>query len=145
MMKTAGDYIDRLVDEWKKHGRIIIAVDFDDTLSPWTFTTEQDIYDSGIIQLLANAKATGAYIVCFTACKPDRYHEIEARFKFLGIPLDSINKNPIELPYGNVAKIYANIFLDDRAGLPFAMYVLETAMWRYRGYLEGKRNLADIG
>ena len=28
-------YLERLEEEWKMHGKIIVAVDYDDTISPW--------------------------------------------------------------------------------------------------------------
>lgn len=56
-------YIDRLFQEWKQHRKIIIAVDYDDTISPWKLETEESIQRSGIFQLLKDAQYTGAYII----------------------------------------------------------------------------------
>jgi hypothetical protein len=47
--------------------------------------------------------------------------------------IDSINENPINLPYGHHGKIYANIYLDDRAGLNEALNILEFAMYKIKG------------
>jgi hypothetical protein len=140
-------YVNRLLEEWKQHGKIIIAVDFDDTISPWKLNTEKNINDSRIVEILKVASQTGAYIVCFTACNPDRFPEIENKFKSLGIKLDKINENPIDLPYGKHKKLYANIFLDDRAGLDESLKILDSTIWNYRGYLESKKleNLNEIG
>jgi len=138
MLKT-NKYIERLFQEWKVYQKIIIAVDFDDTISPWKFS-EQEILDTNIVYILNKAKSLGAYIVCFTACHEDRFEEIQNRFKRLNISLDAINKTPIDLPYGNNNKIYANIFLDDRAGLKQALETLENAMWKYAGYLRTNEN-----
>jgi hypothetical protein len=49
------------------------------------------------------------------------------------LEIDGINKTPIDLPYGNDKKIYANVFIDDRAGLNEALNILEMAMYRVRG------------
>lgn len=136
--------VDRLVEEWKQHGKIIIGVDFDDTISPWRMHREDDIANLGISRILSAAHYTGAYIVCFTACNVDRYDEIKNRFKTLHLPLDSINTTPIDLPYGNNTKIYANIFLDDRAGLYESLKILETALYRYRGYKQSQQKLDDV-
>lgn len=130
-------YVKRLFEEWKLHGKIILAVDFDDTVSPWKLTTHDEIQESGILNQIKIAQQTGAYIVAFTACNEDRYQEIKNFFSSRGIVLDGINQNPIELPYGNHSKIYANIFLDDRAGLNEALQILNDAMYMYRGYKEG--------
>lgn len=123
-------YLDRLVSEWLMHGKIIIACDYDDTLSPWKMhNTDFD----RIFGILKTAKQTGAYIVIFTACRPDRYDEIISYCAEKGLEIDGINKTPIDLPYGNNSKIYANIFIDDRAGLNESLNILELAMYRVRG------------
>ena len=49
------------------------------------------------------------------------------------IPISGINTSPIETPYGKNGKVYANIFLDDRAGLNEALNMLEDAMYVIRG------------
>ena len=126
-------YEHRLYKEWSQYGKIIIAVDFDDTISPWKFKDEEDLRAiRSTIDLLSVAKQTGAYIVVFTACNEDRYAEIREYCKSVGLEIDSINTNPIDLPYGNNAKIYANIFIDDRAGINQALATLEDVMYRVR-------------
>jgi hypothetical protein len=132
-------YVKRLYDEWVQHGKIIIAVDFDDTISPWKLNTEKDILETEIVKILRTCIETGAYIVCFTACNIDRFPEIERKFQELGLKLDKINENPINLPYGKHKKLYANIFLDDRAGLEESLKILDEALWKYKGYLASKR------
>jgi len=135
-------HIERLLNEWKEHGKIIVGCDFDDTLRPWTLAEQEDCQD--VINLLKNVRQTGAYLVIFTACKPDRYPEILSYCGGLGLSVDSINENPIKLPYGNDRKIYANIFLDDRAGLEQSCDILSTAMYQYRGWLKSNEKLDDI-
>ena len=129
-------YVARLLKEWKEHGKIIIACDYDDTIRNWSL--DDDETREAVIDLLKKAKETGAYIVIFTACSPDRYDEIKVFCNEQGVTIDSINQNPIDLPYGNTSKVYANIFLDDRAGLPQAMEILKRAMYEYRGQLHKK-------
>ena len=51
-----------------------------------------------------------------------------------GIVLDSINKNPIPMPYGNHGKIYYNILLDDRAGLGQAYDTLTELLKMIEGF-----------
>lgn len=142
-MVSREKYVERLFNEWKKHGKIIIAVDYDDSLSPWKLTeNKEDLLP--VWELIKQAKFTGAYIVIFTACDTSRYPEIQKYCDEMGVSLDTINENPIDLPYGKYKKIYANIFLDDRAGLNEAMSILEEAMYRYRGYLKSKESLDEI-
>ena len=123
-------YLERLEEEWRQHGKIIIAVDYDDTISPWKL---RGFDPKRAIDVIKIAQQTGAYVVIFTACKPDRHPEIMTYCESIGIKVDAINKTPIDLPYGNDAKIYANIFIDDRAGLNEALNILEFATYRIRG------------
>jgi hypothetical protein len=123
-------YLERLVSEWKQHGKIIIAVDFDDTISPWKMEAVSDF--ENVIFVLKEAHYTGAYIVIFTACNADRFDDIRAYCKEKHLPVDAINQNPIDLPYGNHKKIYANIFIDDRAGLNESLEILQMATYRIR-------------
>ncbi len=125
-------YIDRLVKEWKQYGKIIIAVDYDSTISYWP-TIENQVDIQRTISLLQVAYNTGAHIVVFTACAQDRFIHIQQHCEELNIPISGINIQPVPLPYGNDNKIYANIFLDDRAGLIEALNILEKAMYIVRG------------
>lgn len=123
-------YINRLTKEWKEHKKILLACDFDDSLSPWKF---DDFNYQEVFKLICEAKELGAYIVIFTACKEDRYDYIRKYCKEVGgFEIDGINENIIELPYGNNRKIYYNHLLDDRAGLMQAMAILSIAMMRVK-------------
>lgn len=125
-------YTERLIKEWRQHGKIIIAVDYDSTISYWpTIENQEDILR--VIDLLQLAYATGAYIVINTACKADRYEDIQRHCEEIKIPVNGINAPPIKTEYGNSTKLYANIFLDDRAGLNEALNMLENAMYAVRG------------
>lgn len=120
-------YFDRLVAEWIEHGNIIICVDFDDTISPWKIASPEECLST--IQILKKAKRTGAYIVIHTACDTERYSEIREYCAKHGLEINSINENPIDLLYGNDAKPYANIYIDDRAGMNEALLLLEEAAY----------------
>lgn len=136
-------YVKRLFEEWKKHGKIIIAVDFDDTICMWNpHFNKPDI--ERVIKLIKQAYLTGAYIVIFTASDIDRYPEIQKYCDELQIPISAINTNPIDLPYGKNGKIYANIFLDDRAGLIESCNILEEALYQVRSYQQTTKHLDDV-
>lgn len=125
-------YVERLVREWKQHGKIICAVDYDGTIAYWpTIENQEDIKRT--IELLQLVHATGAYIVINTACSPDRYEDIQRHCESINLPINNINAPPIPTTYGNSTKLYANIFLDDRAGLSQALDILEKAMYIIRG------------
>lgn len=125
-------YTERLVREWRQHGKIIIAVDYDSTISSWpSIENSEDI--KRVIDTLQVAHATGAHIVVFTACGEDRYLEIQKHCEEKQIPISGINVPPIPTAYGNKNKLYANVFLDDRAGLREALNMLDEAMYIVRG------------
>lgn len=133
-------YEKRLFNEWLTHGKILIGVDFDSTISPWeTIDNTEDI--KSCIKTLKIAQSTGCYIVIHTACNKTRYDDIIKYCESVGIKVDSINENPIELPYGHHGKPMCNIYLDDRAGLREALQTLETAMWAYRGEIAAESTL----
>jgi hypothetical protein len=135
-------YVVRLRNEWEQHGKIIIGVDYDDTISPWKWTKEE-LQDT--VNVIKEAQLVGAYVVIFTACSKDRYAEITDYVKSLGIRIDAINQNPINIPYGNESKIYANIFLDDRGGLEEAKEILRTCIYLQRSFKRSEITLDDIG
>lgn len=145
-MTIRNKYVDRLYQEWKQHGRIIIGLDYDDTVSPWKFKSELDLIDlDKTINLIRVARETGAYVMIHSSCNLDRYPEITEYCKSKGLIIDSINRNTIELPYGkDGAKPYCNIYIDDRAGLNEALDILETAMYKIRAE-KATENLIDVG
>ena len=111
----------RLYDEYKRHPKLIIGCDFDDTV--YDFHEQGHTHDN-VIELLRKCQALGFYITLFSASKPERHEMMKEVMLKHGITVDSINKNPIDLPYGNCGKIFYNILLCDRAGLKSAFYVL---------------------
>lgn len=131
-MRELNKYEERFYKEWKQHGKAVIAVDYDSTIFPWhTIDNKEDIKRT--IDLLQVAVNTGAYIVINTCSDPGRHLEIQKHCEELKIPIDGINTNPIDLPYGKYGKVYANIYLDDRAGLTQALDMLENVMYKIRG------------
>ena len=132
-------YIDRLALEWNQHGKIIIAVDYDSTILPWSSIDNRGDIERAI-KLIREAQLTGAYIVIFTASTSDRHPEIIEYCKSKGIEVDSINSNPIELPVGYNGKIFYNINLCDRSGFTEAMDILESALYLQRSKLNSDRH-----
>lgn len=118
--------VQRLLKEYQKHPKLIVAVDFDDTV--YDFHNKGNSHEE-VWDVLRRCDKLGFYIVCFTASLPVRFSSIEKHFESKGVKLSSINKNPIPLPFGNHGKIYYNILLDDRAGLGSALETLQTALF----------------
>ena len=117
--------VDRLFLEWKKHPKLIVAVDFDDSL--------YDFHGVGnshkrVIEALKKCNQLGFYVVLWSASKPERYAYMQEYALSVGVEIASINTNPIPLPFGNDRKMYYNILLDDRAGLGQALDTLEITM-----------------
>lgn len=120
----------RLLKEWRQYERIVVAYDFDNTV--YDFHHEgQTYYD--VIELLREANQLGAYLVVFTASAEENYPFIKSYLKDKDIPFDSINENPIFIPFGNNKKIYFNILLDDRAGLKSAYETLKYVIKTIKG------------
>ncbi len=141
-------YVERLFNEWKQHGRIILALDFDGTLAYWnTLENQEDI--ERCIKLVHVCQRVGCYVVIHTACNPARHDEIIKYCELNGIRADAININPIEMPFGknnpeDFSKIYYNHQLCDRSGFIEAMDILESAVYKYSGWLKSNEHLDDV-
>ncbi len=124
-------YVERLVNEWVKHEKIIIGVDVDSTIRPYhTLDNQEDMIRT--IRLLKRCQQEGCYIVIHTASVESRDVETRLFCEENGIRVDTINETPLDIPYGKKGrKPYCNHFLDDRAALPAALDILEAALNQY--------------
>lgn len=119
-------FVKRLLEEWTEHSKIVLAIDFDDTIAPWKFKEEDDEeFMKKTIEVIQLAQKVGCFTSIWSACAPDRYDEILDYCTEVGIKVSSINENPIKLKYGNNRKMYYNHLLDDRAGLEQAVAMLD--------------------
>lgn len=112
----------RLYKEYQTHKKLIIAIDFDDTV--FDFHEENHSYER-VLTVIRACQDLGFYIVLFTGSPKEKWPE---QLKYLDerdVHVDSVNTNPISLPFGNDGKIYYNILLDDRAGLGESLSILE--------------------
>lgn len=120
---------DKLLNEWHKHGKIIIAVDFDDTVFPYNAGKKHpavfQIVQSEVFKLLRKAIKIGAHICVFTSSSEERFPEIRKYFIDRGIELSSINENPVPIEFGNHGKMFANLYIDDKAGLRESINTLD--------------------
>jgi len=108
--------INRLIKEWNKYGKLIIAYDYDNTVYDYHklgYTFEN------VISLLKRAKSIGANFIVFTCCNENKYDDIKKYLIINNIPFDKINENIDGVDFGG-RKVYYNILLDDRAGLSSA-------------------------
>ncbi len=131
--------VERLFNEWKKYGSIIVAYDYDNTV--------YDYYNKGysyqqVIELLRECKRIGFHLTVFTSCNDDRFPDIKKYLEENDIPFDGINETPDFIPFKG-RKVYFNILLDDRAGLSSAYDQLWKVIYSIRGF-NATKNLTDV-
>ena len=120
---------ERLCAEWKRHGSIIIGVDFDDTI--------YDCHSKGFvfpytISTIKRAQKLGAKLCVWTANANKDL--VDSVWNKLELKYDYYNESPIVL-HDNQIKPYFNLLLDDRAGLESALHILNRTMVLYNNYL----------
>lgn len=101
----------RLLQDYEKHGSLVVAYDFDGTV--------HDYHKKGasyemVRQLIRDLKSIGCKLVCWTA-----YEKLDYVWNFLeenNIPCDHVNEGGIPLPWES-KKPFFSALLDDRAGL----------------------------
>lgn len=101
----------RLLDEYKTYKTLVVAFDFDDTV--YDFHKKDRLY-TDVIDLLRALKEINCHLICWTGQEDLRF--VKEYLLENNIPFDGINENP---PFHKSVskKIYANAYLDDRAGL----------------------------
>ena len=102
---------DRLINEYTKYGTLVVAFDFDDTV--YDFHKKGRLYGD-VINLLQELKAINCYLICWTGNGDSEF--VVSYLAEHKIPHDALNENP---PFhkSESRKVYANAYLDDRAGL----------------------------
>ena len=100
----------RLRDEYKKYGRLIIAVDFDNTLFDYHGTGYSFEEVKNLIKLWRN----DAFIYVFTARTEKEYDEIHNFMGKQDIPYQNINEGCLK---GFGTKPFYSVLIDDRAGI----------------------------
>ena len=113
--------IKRLLMEWVRHGELIIAYDYDNTVFDYHETGQS--FDL-IIELLQRCDKIGAKFIVYSCSPKDRHPEMNEYLKSVGLRVDYINKPHIELADGT-GKLFYNILLDDRAGLRSSFIILD--------------------
>lgn len=116
--------ISRLKSKYRKYNKLIVAVDFDDTIF--------DFYNTGaqypkLISLLRECNSLEFPIIIYTARAPSEYRAVEDYVDKMGIRIAAINKNLPGLGHSQ-SKVYYNILLDDKAGLEQAHYILQSTI-----------------
>lgn len=101
----------RLLDEYNKYGTLVVAFDFDDTV--YDFHKKGFVYHD-VINLLKELNKINCYLICWTGQEDIPF--VKSYLIENSIPFHAINENP---PFhkSTSRKVYANAYLDDRAGL----------------------------
>lgn len=118
--------IEMLKNDYKTHGRIIVAYDYDDTVAP---SKPENSCDSVIKLLQLCSKFNDFEMVCYTARrKVNDIKDVISELDRLDIRHDAINDDCYriqkELDHECQSKIIYSIFLDNRAGLESAYKTL---------------------
>lgn len=103
---------DRLESEFKKYGKLILCVDFDDTV--FDFHKLGREYND-VISLLRRWQPYSEIIV-FTGNGDDKYQMITKYMNEHGVEIRGVNCDSSVVVSGR--KVYANVYIDDRGGLP---------------------------
>lgn len=106
-----GNSYKRLEDEFKKYGKLIFCVDFDDTI--YDYHKKGRMYEN-VIHLLHRWENYSEVII-FTGCGENKYAMIEEYLQKNHIKHRGINCDA-SITFGG-RKIYANVYIDDRGGL----------------------------
>lgn len=109
----------RLKEEYKKYGKLIFCVDFDDTI--YDFHKLGRTYDD-VINLLQRWENYSEVII-LTGNGEDKYEIIENYLNEKGIKYRGINCDS-SISFGG-RKTYGNVYIDDRGGLPMVYRMLD--------------------
>ena len=107
-----------LIEQYKNHGKIIVAFDFDDTVNPFRGSSCEQV-----IELIRELRPH-AHLICFTARSIEEMGFVEQTLTDNDIPYDYINK---EYDGSEIAgkKLFYNQLLDDKAGLYESYMILK--------------------
>lgn len=106
---------ERLLKEYTKYNGIIVCVDFDDTL--YDFHGAGNSYEL-VSQLIRDLHKANCYIIVWTGNQDVEF--VKDYMFYNRIPFHTINEeSPISkrILKKTPRKVYANVYLDDRAGL----------------------------
>lgn len=113
--------IERLLREYDRYGRIILAVDFDNTIYDYHQVGDEYPY----IETLLKEAEPYTNVMVFT-CRPKKQHQdIKEYMDKRGLKFDTINEPILNLnPDDETAKPFYSLLLDDRACLFGASIIL---------------------
>lgn len=114
--------LDRLITQYKKQDKIVVAYDFDDTVRPMYCASCEQV--QSLLRKISNT--LDAYFIVFTSNK--NIDDVRNYLDKWEIPYDSINENAPFVPFKE-GKIFYNVLLDDKAGLGETVNTLEQLIY----------------
>lgn len=117
----------RLLEEYHKYGKLIVAFDFDNTIFDY-HNTGGDY--SCVIELLKECSLLGFEMILFTTDEDD-YKIMAKQTICMRLGIANITSNTLSAPnisssiFSKSKKSYYNILLDDRAGLEESYEILK--------------------
>lgn len=112
----------KLLEVYKEHGKIIVGLDFDDTVFP---LVDNEYIRERCDNVIEAVKLVSEYaVIClYTAASDQEIKYKQYILARLGITAHYTNDSPVK--FGNSRKPYFNILLDDKAGLNEALEILK--------------------
>ena len=110
--------VNKLLKQYKKHGTLIIGVDFDYTI----YNPDLNHMYKDIVHFLLDAQSINCKLCLWTA-NSTKIPFILNKCKEVGLIFDYINDSPIKIEEG-IRKPHFNILLDDVAGLSQTLEIL---------------------
>lgn len=130
---------DRAINEYIKWKRFIVAFDMDDTVVPNNGSCCDDVIE--LLQVCSSIPSMG--MVVYTARNADENAKTIAQLKERKIRYDSINEDIWPNEHDPNAKIFYNVFLCDKAGLPAAYEILVAVVDWY--FNQGGKEIIEGG
>lgn len=117
--------LERLITQYQKQDKLIIAYDIDDTVRPMYCADCVNVHS--LLRKINDS--LDAYFIVFTS--NDDIDGVKAYLDEEEIPYDAINTNAPFVPYKN-GKVFYNVLLDDKAGLGEVVSTLEQLVYLVR-------------
>ena len=125
--------LQRLISQYQKQDKLIVAYDFDDTVSPYWCANCTQV--QSILRRLRDNIDT--YFIVYTS--NDDHDKIKKFLTTNDIPFDSINENAPFAPTKE-GKLFYNVFLDDKAGLGEVVNTLDQFLYLVQnGYIQKEK------
>lgn len=126
--------LERLIAQYEKQDKLIIAYDIDDTVRPMYCADCGDV--QSLLRMINNT--LNAYFIVFTS--NEDIEGVKAYLDKWDLPYDAINENAPFVPFKN-GKIFYNVLLDDKAGLGETVNTLKQLLYLVRnGYVNKEIN-----